>query len=76
MNHTLEQAIDQFRNQAARYRKSRRYYSGEQDLQFASEKFASTFGNLFREFALNLCPAIVDAVRDKLRSRDSVSKRN
>ncbi|MEO5858674.1 MAG: phage portal protein [Pyrinomonadaceae bacterium] len=67
MNHTLEQAIDQFRNQAARYRKTRRYYAGEQDLQFASEKFASTFGNLFREFALNLCPAIVDAVRDKLK---------
>lgn len=67
MNHTLEQAIDQFRNQAARYRKSRRYYAGEQDLQFASEKFANTFGNLFREFALNLCPAIVDAVRDKLK---------
>ena len=67
MNHRLEQAIDQFRNQAARYRKSRRYYAGEQDLQFASEKFASTFGNLFREFALNLCPAIVDAVRDKLK---------
>ncbi len=67
MNHTLEQAIDQFRSQAARYRKSRRYYAGEQDLNFASEKFASTFGNLFREFALNLCPAIVDAVRDKLK---------
>ena len=67
MNHTLEQAIDQFRSQAARYRKSRRYYAGEQDLHFASEKFASTFGNLFREFALNLCPAIVDAVRDKLK---------
>ena len=67
MNHTLEQAIDQFRNQAARYRKSRRYYAGEQDLNFATEKFANTFGNLFREFALNLCPAIVDAVKDKLK---------
>ena len=67
MNYTLEQAIDQFRNQAARYRKTRRYYAGEQDLHFASEKFANTFGNLFREFALNLCPAIVDAVRDKLK---------
>lgn len=67
MNHTLEQAIEQIRNQAARYRRTRRYYAGEQDLQFASEKFASTFGNLFREFALNLCPAIVDAVKDKLK---------
>jgi len=67
MNHTLEQAIEQIRNQAARYRKTGRYYSGEQDLNFATEKFASTFGNLFREFALNLCPAIVDAVKDKLK---------
>jgi hypothetical protein len=67
MNHTLDQAIDQIRNQAARYRKSSRYYNGEHDLHFATEKFASTFGSLFREFALNLCPAIVDAVKDKLK---------
>lgn len=67
MNHTLEQAIEQIQIQAARYRKSSRYYSGEHDLHFATEKFASTFGSLFREFALNLCPAIVDAVKDKLK---------
>jgi hypothetical protein len=67
MNHILDQAIDQIRNQAARYRKSSRYYNGEHDLHFATEKFASTFGSLFREFALNLCPAIVDAVKDKLK---------
>jgi hypothetical protein len=73
MNHTLQQAIEQIRNQAARYRKTRRYYSGEQDLNFATEKFASTFGNLFREFALNLCPAIVDAVKDKLKIEGFVS---
>ena len=70
MNHTLEQAIDQIRSHAARYRRSKRYYAGEHDLNFATEKFASTFGNLFREFALNLCPAIVDAVKDKLKIED------
>lgn len=67
MNHTLEQAIEQIRGRAARYRKTSRYYNGEHDLHFATEKFASTFGSLFREFALNLCPAIVDAVKDKLK---------
>ena len=36
-------------------------------MNFATEKFANTFGDLFREFALNLCPAVVDATRDKLK---------
>jgi hypothetical protein len=27
----------------------------------------NAFGSLFREFALNLCPAVVDAVREKLK---------
>jgi hypothetical protein len=67
MNHTLEHAVEQIRNQSTRYHKSSRYYNGEHDLHFATEKFASTFGSLFREFALNLCPAIVDAVKDKLK---------
>ena len=32
-------------------------------------EFENTFGELFREFALNLCPAVCDSVRDKLRIR-------
>jgi hypothetical protein len=67
MNQYIEQAIDQFRSSATRYQKTERYYRGDHDLAFATEKFASTFGTLFREFAMNLCPAICDAVRDKLR---------
>jgi hypothetical protein len=35
-------------------------------LAFASEKFKNTFGSLFKEFAMNLCPAVCDSVRDKL----------
>lgn len=67
MNQHISQAIEQFRSSAARYQKTERYYRGDHDLAFATEKFANTFGTLFREFAMNLCPAICDAVRDKLR---------
>ncbi|MFN0279091.1 MAG: hypothetical protein ACKVRN_10875 [Pyrinomonadaceae bacterium] len=67
MNKTIEQAIATLRANAARYAKTERYYNGDHDLAFATEKFQNTFGTLFREFALNLCPVICDAVRDKLR---------
>lgn len=67
MNETIEVAIEQFRNQAGRYRRSSRYYAGEHSLSFATEKFANTFGDLSREFALNLCPAVCDAIKDKLK---------
>lgn len=67
MNKDIEQAIDGFRRAAGKYSRSERYYSGDHDLTFATEKFQNAFGSLFREFAMNLCPAIVDAVKDKLR---------
>ncbi len=67
MNQYIEEAVDRLRAQSERYRRAERYYEGKQDLAFATEKFRNTFGSLFREFALNLCPAICDAVRDKLR---------
>lgn len=59
-------AIRRFQDRFDGYRKTERYYNGTHDLRFATEKFQNTFGDLFREFALNLCPAVVDAVRDKL----------
>lgn len=67
MNSHIDEAIEAFRRQYEKYAKPERYYTGAHDLAFATEKFKSTFGTLFREFALNLCPAICDAVRDKLR---------
>lgn len=60
-------AIDKFKGAAGRYAKLTRYYNGDHDLCFATEKFRNAFGSLFREFAFNLCAAIVDAVRDKLQ---------
>lgn len=50
-----------------RYRKYAAYYDGEHDLRFATVKFRSTFGNLFKEFAENMCPAVVDSLNDRLR---------
>jgi hypothetical protein len=67
MKQHIEEAIEGFRVRSGRYTKPERYYDGSHDLAFATDKFRNTFGTLFREFALNLCPAICDAVRDKLR---------
>ncbi|MEP7213503.1 MAG: phage portal protein [Acidobacteriota bacterium] len=67
MNIDIEESLNNLRVGAARYTRYERYYRGEHDLSFATEKFKNTFGSLFREFALNLCPAVCDAVRDKLK---------
>jgi hypothetical protein len=67
MNKDIEQAIDDLRRRAPVYEKAYRYYNGRHDLAFATEKFQNTFGELFREFALNLCPAVCDALKDKMR---------
>lgn len=61
MTNDLELAIRNFRTTAARYERYDRYYAGRHDLSFATEKFQSAFGSMFREFAMNLCPPIVDA---------------
>ena len=52
MNKDIEQALTDIRANAARYDKTTRYYDGDHDLAFATEKFQNTFGTLFREFAL------------------------
>jgi len=67
MNINIEQALYNFRMHGGRYARSERYYNGDHELAFASAKFENTFGSLFREFALNLCPAVCDAVRDRLK---------
>lgn len=43
------------------------YYRGIHDLAFATDKFRTTFGRLFKAFADNLCPSVVDAVVDRLQ---------
>jgi hypothetical protein len=70
MNTDIETALKNFRTSSDRYRRAERYYKGDHDLAFATEKFKNAFGSMFREFALNLCPAVCDAVRDKLKVRE------
>ena len=67
MNINIEQAIENLRSASRRYSKYERYYNGVHELSFATEKFANAFGSQFREFAMNLCPAVCDAVKDKLK---------
>lgn len=67
MNKDIEKVLADLRLTGERYAKPTRYYDGDHDLAFATQKFENAFGTLFREFALNLCPVICDAVRDKLR---------
>lgn len=62
----IKTALERFKERSAAYAKAEQYYLGRHNLAYATEKFENAFGTLFREFAMNLCPAVVDAVRDKL----------
>lgn len=67
MNTNIEKAIEDLRTNNRRYSKYERYYNGAHELSFATEKFVNAFGSQFREFAMNLCPVVCDAVKDKLK---------
>lgn len=62
----VTQALQQLQARASDYALYRDYYTGRHRLAFATEKFRNAFGALFRSFADNLCPAVVDAVADRL----------
>jgi len=42
------------------------YYMGNHALAFATEKFRNTFGQVFKEFAENMCATVVDSLSDRL----------
>lgn len=64
----LAWALDAFRDRARadRYRRYGRYYRGDHDLAFATDKFRTTFGSLFATFAYNRCSVVVDSMADRL----------
>lgn len=47
--------------------KAVRYYDGDHDLAFASEKFLEAFGGLFHAFADNWCPLVIGATTERLQ---------
>lgn len=62
----IEMALATFRERAPFYCLFREYYDGKHRLLFASEKFRSAFGELFRAFSDNLMPIPVDLLNDRL----------
>lgn len=61
----LKWALAVLRERAGGYQLCLDYYYGRHRLAFATEKFRNAFGSLFRAFADNLCPAVVDAFANK-----------
>lgn len=59
-------ALKQFSARAQSYKLAADYYAGNHRLLFATEKFRSVFGSLFRAFADNLCAKVVDAPASRL----------
>lgn len=63
----LQWAIDEFNSRRDQYQLARAYYDGQHRLAFASEKLSSAFGRLFKAFADNLMPTVVETVKDRLK---------
>lgn len=62
----IEWVVTTWKHQCEAYQLCDDYYGGDHELFFATEKFRNVFGTLFRSLADNLCPAVVDAVSDRL----------
>lgn len=63
----LKWALSEFARLANGYKVAREYYDGNHRLSFATEKFKSTFGQLFAAFSDNLMPVVVETPRDRLK---------
>ena len=63
----LAWAHDAFKRHGGHYGNCRAYLSGEQPLEFATDKFKSAFGRQFKTFAYNRCAMVVDAHADRLQ---------
>jgi Phage portal protein, SPP1 Gp6-like len=63
----VELALANIAARAPLIRLRKDYRAGHHRLAFATEQFRSTFGQVFRAFALNLCPMVVDSVADRLQ---------
>lgn len=49
------------------YRLAEEYYRGKHRLSFSTDKFRQLFAAVFADFKENLCPTVVDTLRDRLR---------
>jgi hypothetical protein len=65
----LEWAVKRFQGsrRRKRYENAFRYYEGDHQMAFATDKFKATFFDIFKDFSENLCPAVIDPLTDRLR---------
>lgn len=63
----IDTALNALAARLPEYQKFVRYYEGDHDLAFATEKFNSAFAGRFSAFADNLSARVVDAVADRLK---------
>lgn len=60
-------AVREIRDRAREVDLYQDYYDGEHKAAFATEKWETAFGQVFRRFRDNLCPAVVDTKSDRLQ---------
>jgi hypothetical protein len=63
----VQWALDNLRKRAADIERYGRYYDGDHGIAFATQRWRRDFGVLFDKFRDNLCPAVVNALTDRLQ---------
>lgn len=66
-NKDIEWAVKETKNRAKTVLLMQDYYKGEHRAAFATDKWETAFGQVFRRFRDNLCPAVVDSKSDRLQ---------
>jgi hypothetical protein len=60
-------SLAEFEKRRALYANFRSYYDGKQKLMVRAERVKTVFGDLFKDYRVNLCGPVVDAVADRLQ---------
>lgn len=63
----MTKVLKRFNGQRQLYKDYDDYYEGRHRLRFATDKFTNAFGRLFRKFASNMMPTIVEAAADRIQ---------
>lgn len=66
-NQDIKWALDSLASRAADYQLARDYYDGKHRLDFVPSELRHEFASLLRRARLNMCPAVVTSVRDRLK---------
>src|SRR5690242_11875440 len=67
VNRDIDAALAAIRKKQMDIRLYRDYYNGNHRLAFATDKYRTTFGELFRAFSDNICSSVIDTLADKLQ---------